>query len=75
MECHQIINLAKQQIKNEVLIMQNRKSFTINVNKDEDEKVEISISNSHDFSTDLEYSDLVARLEDVFSLNRNEDKT
>ena len=54
--------------------MQNRKSFTINVNKDDDEKVEISISNSHDFSTDLEYSDLVARLEDVFSLNRNEDK-
>ena len=55
--------------------MQNRKSFTINVNKDEDEKVEVSVSHSDDFTTDLEYSDLVGKLKSVFSLNRNVDKT
>ena len=47
--------------------MSSRKSFNVNVTKDDDDKVEISLSDSYDFSTDMEYGDLVSKLESVFS--------
>ena len=53
--------------------MSNRKSFNVNITKDDDEKVEISLSHSHDFDTDMEYGDLVSKLESVFS-NLTEEK-
>ena len=46
--------------------MSNRKNFTINVDEDENKNVDISISNSHDFTIDTEYDDLVKKLTSVF---------
>ena len=47
--------------------MNNRKRFTIDVSQDENGLVDISISNSHDFNSDIQYEDLVKRLENVFN--------
>ena len=46
--------------------MNNRKRFNIDISKDEDGLIDVSISNSQDFNSNLEFDDLVKRLEGVF---------
>ena len=46
--------------------MTNRKNFSISVDQDENNNVDISISNSHDFTIDTEYDDVVKKLTSVF---------
>ena len=67
---HTSVNLLTQNIENRKnylgALMSNRRRFNIDISKDEDGLIDVSISNSQDFNSNLEFDDLVKRLEGVF---------
>ena len=52
--------------------MSNRESFNINISKDDTGIVEVSLSTSKDFNSDIEFPDLVKKLEAVFNSNQHQ---
>ena len=60
------IKIIKQKTNKEFQIMSNEKRFNIDIRQDGNGLVDISISNSQDINSNMEYDDLVKRLEDVF---------
>ena len=46
--------------------MTKSQHFDIHINEDENEIVEVSISMSQDFKIDMEFSEIVKKLEEVF---------
>ena len=61
-----MMNIKKAKELSKGSIMNNRKRFNIDISKDEDGLIDVSISNSQDFNSNLEFDDLVKRLEGVF---------
>ena len=49
--------------------MSNRESFNINIRKDDTGIVEVALSTAKDFNSDIEFPDLVKKLEAVFNSN------
>ena len=54
--------------------MTNSRRFNIDVSKDEDGKVDISLSTNQDFRTNLDFDDVVNKLESVFDNKKKASK-
>ena len=46
--------------------MSKSKSYDIRINQDENGVVDVSVSNSQDFNIEMDFSELVKKLESVF---------
>lgn len=54
--------------------MNNRQTFNIDVSKDEDGKVDVSLTTNQDFRTNLDFDDVVNKLESVFDAKKKASK-
>tara|TARA_B100001250_G_C19136595_1_gene501956 strand:- start:16 stop:183 length:168 start_codon:yes stop_codon:yes gene_type:complete len=50
--------------------MNNSRRFNIDVSQDEDGKVDISLSTNQDFRTNLDFDEVVKKLEGVFDAKK-----